>query len=703
MTVPYTFANATSPIQLSELDANFAAFSNAAGSISYTQGTNIQAGNFIVGNSYTITIVGNTSWTSIGASNNNLGTTFTATGAGSGTGYAVLERTVQSKLQDFVSVKDFGALGNSTYNSSTDTWTGNDDTFAFQQALNTGLPIWIPSGNYLITSELITTNSLVIWGMGPDESVIISACSGYTIRGQFTIDMNSFAIQGHKNTQANATAYGWDSYNAASHNWRIRNMRFQYLIQAMRFSESWIGQAYDIYVNDCGTSSVYSISLENATNEVTFNNLQIRQAMGGIGPGPSGQWAGKGLYAGNGTAPGGGSGSTCYDVNFFNLGLEHFGVQDAATFDSKVTIHGGYWENTNYPGSYNQVTFNDKAILIGGFWNAVVNIPSTNFQVTAIGSQWAVAPPGNVNNIGTGSGRGSTALSSTSGSVATFLPVQQIGSAYNAKISGPGNFQNLNNIYGLDEYYYGAYTLALVSDGFYNTQSLQMTNVNSTDFGGAVGLPFQFNPTTRNDVYGWAVMKCSTTDQIVLSLGGPNSEAPGNTIFFRGVPNQWYFVWVGSVNPYDSHLWARMYGSSGGAPSTGAILTIDSWGVSFGGLNLANIYADFTTDSSNIKNDRYRDMITSAIYSAITVGGGCNSSGPATTFSTINLPNGTAAKFATSSSGTPSGFSSITDTFGYFPSLTVDCSGLLTIYWATSIPSFYTRVYINQYATLTGY
>jgi hypothetical protein len=52
-------------------------------------GTNtIDAGYFVIGKSYTITTVGTTNWTSIGAASNALGVTFTATGIGSGTGRA---------------------------------------------------------------------------------------------------------------------------------------------------------------------------------------------------------------------------------------------------------------------------------------------------------------------------------------------------------------------------------------------------------------------------------------------------------------------------------------------------------------------------------------------------------------------------------------------------------------------------------------
>jgi hypothetical protein len=48
----------------------------------------INAGYFIVGRQYTITTSGDTNWVGIGAADNNVGTVFTATGAGSGTGIA---------------------------------------------------------------------------------------------------------------------------------------------------------------------------------------------------------------------------------------------------------------------------------------------------------------------------------------------------------------------------------------------------------------------------------------------------------------------------------------------------------------------------------------------------------------------------------------------------------------------------------------
>ena len=67
---------------------------NALAGPSITQGEFIRltcttsATNFIVGQTYTISVVGTTNFVSIGASSNTVGVTFTATGVGTGTGQA---------------------------------------------------------------------------------------------------------------------------------------------------------------------------------------------------------------------------------------------------------------------------------------------------------------------------------------------------------------------------------------------------------------------------------------------------------------------------------------------------------------------------------------------------------------------------------------------------------------------------------------
>lgn len=60
--------------------------------------TSTAAGSFVTGTQYTITTVGTTDFTLIGAASNALGVVFTATGAGSGTGKAVINPTSHSAV-----------------------------------------------------------------------------------------------------------------------------------------------------------------------------------------------------------------------------------------------------------------------------------------------------------------------------------------------------------------------------------------------------------------------------------------------------------------------------------------------------------------------------------------------------------------------------------------------------------------------------
>lgn len=111
---------------------------NDAASISFTSTNTIPAGAFTPGYIYEIAFVGSTDFMSIGAAANTVGTLFTATGAGTGTGTAYYVRSVQNKLNDTVSVKDFGAIGDGVA----------DDTVAIAAAHATGKLVFYPYGIY---------------------------------------------------------------------------------------------------------------------------------------------------------------------------------------------------------------------------------------------------------------------------------------------------------------------------------------------------------------------------------------------------------------------------------------------------------------------------------------------------------------------------------------------------------------------------
>ena len=89
-------------------------------------------------------------------------------------GTGAVTRTVQNKLQEFVSVLDFGADPTGT----------NDCTVAIQTATNSGKPVYFPAGTYKIVTGGISYTGTVVWfGDGADsiiecDSVVITVNSG---------------------------------------------------------------------------------------------------------------------------------------------------------------------------------------------------------------------------------------------------------------------------------------------------------------------------------------------------------------------------------------------------------------------------------------------------------------------------------------------------------------------------------------------
>ena len=107
----------------------------------------------------------------------------TATGYTVQTGLSALNpiaRTLQSKLDDFVTTRDFGTIGNGVV----------DDTLALQRAitqiylasLNTTVPmvrrvIHIPAGTYLISSTLLIPPYCTLEGEGKNNTIIVQSAN----------------------------------------------------------------------------------------------------------------------------------------------------------------------------------------------------------------------------------------------------------------------------------------------------------------------------------------------------------------------------------------------------------------------------------------------------------------------------------------------------------------------------------------------
>jgi hypothetical protein len=131
-------------------------------------------------------------------------------------GSGAVQRTVESKLQDVVSVKDFGAVGDGV----------TDDTAAFQEAINAGGTIIVPSPSveYLITGQLtITQTGTTLWGEGmPTIRVATGASSLLRIRASFFTLENFRFYAGSPLSEA---AILVDTINSALTNLRVANIR----------------------------------------------------------------------------------------------------------------------------------------------------------------------------------------------------------------------------------------------------------------------------------------------------------------------------------------------------------------------------------------------------------------------------------------------------------------------------------------------
>ena len=127
-------------------------------------------------------------------------------------GTGAVDSTVQGKLRDTVSVKDFGAVGDGV----------TDDTAAIQAAINyaAGRPILLTQGTYKITSSLEydttglgNASGLKLYGEGKYKSLIdnrsgtdaIYCSSGTASEFQYEVELSDFSII---NTTASANTIG---------------------------------------------------------------------------------------------------------------------------------------------------------------------------------------------------------------------------------------------------------------------------------------------------------------------------------------------------------------------------------------------------------------------------------------------------------------------------------------------------------------
>ena len=210
-------------------------------------------------------------------------------------GTGSVARTVTNKLQESVSVKDFGAVGDGT----------TDDTAAIQAAINSipisgggstyGYTLFFPSGKYLISSTLTIGNrrlkiqgSTLATGSG-SASIIYCTSNISTMIDASTGNADVFSIQGIEFIGAgistvNAITLG--SVGQTIYDSRINNCWFS-IIGGTAIVGNYIA---DVEITDCGFDSGNKIGIKlnnpstyDSTGVCTIsNNIFYGQSQAGI-------------------------------------------------------------------------------------------------------------------------------------------------------------------------------------------------------------------------------------------------------------------------------------------------------------------------------------------------------------------------------------------------------------------------------------
>jgi parallel beta-helix repeat protein len=191
------------PLSVAGLNSNFLQ------NLYYSQETQYDAANqSTAGLQAQITAATNTANTALAVANTQV--TFTQSGTGA------VGRTITSKLQDSVSVKDFGAVGDGV----------TDDTAAFQAALNVGGTVVVPkpSVEYLISGQLLVTQSgTTLHGLGmPTIRVATGANNMLKVKASF-FTLENFRL--YAGSPLSAAVIMIDTANHALTNIRVSNIR----------------------------------------------------------------------------------------------------------------------------------------------------------------------------------------------------------------------------------------------------------------------------------------------------------------------------------------------------------------------------------------------------------------------------------------------------------------------------------------------
>ena len=206
------------------------------------------------------------------------------------TGTGATATTVQAKLRQTVSVKDFGAVGDGT----------TDDTAAIKNAINSGYAVYFPKGNYFVTAVVGNTvfslkQGQHLFGDGINATSIIVNPTNPSGLAQsiFTITQNDcniseMSINGGGITSMQNIIHVYTAYRATLNNLYIYNVTVNY--GTVRIEDSFYCTVTNLQIDAYATSNPttgtsHGLFIINSVKQATYhrcNNITVNGGNFGI-------------------------------------------------------------------------------------------------------------------------------------------------------------------------------------------------------------------------------------------------------------------------------------------------------------------------------------------------------------------------------------------------------------------------------------
>ena len=175
-----------------------------------------------------------------------------------------VSRTITSKLQETVSVKDFGAIGNGTA----------DDTQAFVNAVAASNSIYIPNGTYKITGTITTSSADTFIGAGRSATIIAPT-------GNFDVFSWTGSATGGGIRSLYINGSGMSGGNIVSMvgqtRWSMSDVTIAGGYNGVLIQDQNVASLQNVWIN--GLTGVYGIKIYGSTtassNVCDLDNIQI--------------------------------------------------------------------------------------------------------------------------------------------------------------------------------------------------------------------------------------------------------------------------------------------------------------------------------------------------------------------------------------------------------------------------------------------